>query len=152
MHGWRGHVVTKRASKEAPKEPNTHGKRQSRVCFRVGWPCPLTLVHYFAHQLAFRRSLTAGKPLLFSNKMEFVLLTVFLLACAPITTRAQSCLTQDDVRRMLARVEAPAPAKPDKKLREELLKLANKQRELLLQVVSNDQAKKSDQEKLQKVF
>ena len=53
---------------------------------------------------------------------------------------------------MLARVEAPAPAKPDKKLREELLKLANKQRELLLQVVSNDQAKKSDQEKLQKVF
>ena len=53
---------------------------------------------------------------------------------------------------MLARVEAPAPAQPDKKLREELFKLANKQRELLLQVVSNDQAKKSDQEKLHKVF
>ena len=84
--------------------------------------------------------------------MKPLLLTVLLLACASLSTNAQSCLSQDDVRQMLARVEAPAPVKPNKKLKEELLKLANKQRELLLQVVSNDEAKASDQQKLHKVF
>ena len=68
--------------------------------------------------------------------MKLVLLTVFLLAYASVPTKAQSCLTEEDVRLMLARVEAPAT--PNKKLKEELLKLASKQRELLLQVVSND--------------
>jgi VWFA-related protein len=84
--------------------------------------------------------------------MKLVLLTVFLLAYAALSTKAQSCLTQDDVRQMLARIESPVLAKPDKKLKEELLKLVNKQRELLLQVVSNDQAKESDQEKLHKIY
>src|SRR5688572_16799635 len=40
--------------------------------------------------------------------MKFVLLTMFLLACASGATNAQSCLTPDDVRQMLARVETPA--------------------------------------------
>ena len=53
---------------------------------------------------------------------------------------------------MLARVEAPAPPKPDKKVKEELLKLAFKQRELLMEVVSKDQAKESDREKLHKLY
>lgn len=75
-----------------------------------------------------------------------------LLACASLPIQAQSCLTPDDVTQMLARVQAPAPAKPNKKLKEELLKLAGKQRELLLEVVANDQAKASDQKKLQKLF
>ena len=84
--------------------------------------------------------------------MKFVLVTVFLLACVCVTTNAQSCLTQDDVRQMIARVEAPKPAVPDKKLKEELVKLAIKQRELLLEVVAKDQAKESDREKLHKVY
>ena len=89
-------------------KPNTRGKGQSRVCFRaVGMRAYKT--------------------------MKLVILTMFLLACASV--EAQSCLTQDDIRLMLARVEAPAPAQPDKKLKEELLKLANKQRELLVEVV-----------------
>jgi hypothetical protein len=37
MHGWRGHVLKKRASGRGPdRKPNTHGKGQSRVCFRGG--------------------------------------------------------------------------------------------------------------------
>ena len=82
--------------------------------------------------------------------MKLILLTVFLLACAS-ATNAQSCLTQDDVRQMLARGETAA-AKPDQKLKEELIKLAIKQRELLLEVVAKDQAKESDREKLHKVY
>ena len=83
--------------------------------------------------------------------MKFALLTAFLLTSAAAATNAQSCLTQDDVRQMLARVETAA-AKPDKKLKEELIKLAIKQRELLLEVVAKDQAKESDREKLHKVY
>ena len=82
--------------------------------------------------------------------MKLVLLTIFLLASSSVSTNAQSCLTQDDVTQMLARVETSAT--PNKKLKEELLKLANRQRELLLKVVSNDQAKTSDQQKLHKLF
>jgi hypothetical protein len=76
--------------------------------------------------------------------MKFVLLALFLLACNSVATQAQSCLTQDDVRQMLARVSAPPPAKPDEKLKEELLKMFDKQRELLLQVVEKNQTKQSD--------
>jgi hypothetical protein len=85
-------------------------------------------------------------------KMKFVLLALLLLACVSVPTKAQSCLTQDDVRQMLARVDSPPAAKSDKKLKEELLKMAQKQRELLLQVVGKDQTKQSDQEKLHKVY
>jgi VWFA-related protein len=84
--------------------------------------------------------------------MRVAVVTVFLLACASAGTNAQTCLTQDDVRLMLARVEAPKPAVPDKKLKEELLKLALKQREMLLEVVAKDQAKESDREKLHKLY
>ena len=84
--------------------------------------------------------------------MKFVLVTLLLLACCSIAIRAQSCLTNDDVKQMLARVDAsPAPT-PNKKLREELIKMANKQRELLLKVVEKDQKKQSDQEKLNKTY
>jgi len=84
--------------------------------------------------------------------MRFVLLAVLLLACSSVATKAQSCLTQEDVRQMLARIGSPPPANPDKKLKEELLKMASKQQELLLQVVDKDQAKQSDQDKLHKVY
>lgn len=83
--------------------------------------------------------------------MKFVLLAGLLLACGSIPARAQSCVTQEEVRQMLARVES-SPATPNKKLKEELLKMAIKQRELLQQVVEKDQAKRSDQEKLHKVY
>jgi VWFA-related protein len=84
--------------------------------------------------------------------MRFVLLTLLVLASTAAAANAQSCLTQDDVRQMLARIEAPPPAKPDKKLKEELLKMAVQQREMLLQVVNKDQAKQSDQDKLHKLY
>ena len=84
--------------------------------------------------------------------MKFVLVTALLLACCSIGIKAQSCLTEDDVKQMLARVDAlPAPA-PNKKLKEELIKMATKQRELLLRVVDKDQTKQSDQEKLHKIY
>src|SRR5215217_2273513 len=84
--------------------------------------------------------------------MKFVLVTLLLLACCSVGVRAQTCLTADDVKQMLARVDAsPAPT-PNKKLREELIKMANKQRELLLHVVDKDQTKQSDQEKLHKTY
>ena len=84
--------------------------------------------------------------------MKFVLLALLLGSCASVATKAQSCVTQDDVKQMLARVSSPPPSKPDKKLKEELLKMANKQRELLLQVVDKDQTQKSDREKLHKLY
>ena len=84
--------------------------------------------------------------------MKFVLLSVLLLGCASVATKAQSCVTQADVSAMLARVDAPPPAKPNKKLKEELLKIATKQRELLLRVVENDQTKESEKEKLYKLY
>ena len=84
--------------------------------------------------------------------MKFVLVTLLLLVCCSVAVRAQTCLTDDDVKQMLARVDAsPAPA-PNKKLREELIKMANKQRELLIHVVDKDQTKQSDQEKLHKTY
>jgi len=83
--------------------------------------------------------------------MKFVLL-VLLLACGSVATHAQSCLTKEDVNQMLARVDAPAPAKPDKKLKQELLKMATKQRELLMLVVENDQTKPADRDKLNKAY
>ena len=84
--------------------------------------------------------------------MRFILLTLLLVACCSVATQAQSCLTQDDVRQMLARLESPPPATPDKKLIEELIKMGNRQRELLQEVVENDQGKKSDREKLHKAY
>ncbi len=84
--------------------------------------------------------------------MKFALVTLLLLVCCTVAARAQSCLTDDDVKQMLARVDAsPAPT-PNKKLREELIKMANKQRELLLHIVDKDQTKQSDQEKLNKTY
>jgi VWFA-related protein len=53
---------------------------------------------------------------------------------------------------MLARIEAPPPAKPDQKLKEELQRMAAKERELLLQVVDKAQPKPSDREKLNKLY
>src|SRR5690349_9769943 len=84
--------------------------------------------------------------------MKFVLPAVFLLACCPLVIKAQSCLTPDDVKQMLARVDSPPPATPNKKLEEQLLKMAVKQRELLQEVVEKDQTKKSDKEKLHKLY
>lgn len=83
--------------------------------------------------------------------MKCVLLAVVLIACGSSATKAQSCVTPDDVNQMVARVEAGPTAKYDKKLNEELVKMAEKHRELLQQIVAEDQTKKSDQEKLRKL-
>jgi VWFA-related protein len=83
--------------------------------------------------------------------MKLVLLAALLLACSSLAAKAQSCLTQDDVSQMLARVDSPAPATLDKKLKEELLKMTIKQRDLLVDVVGKDQIKQKDQEKLNKL-
>jgi len=83
-------------------------------------------------------------------KFVFFLCLFGILFCPP--TRAQSCLTPEDVKQMLARVESPPPARIDKKLHEDLLKMFQKQRELLLDVVQKDQAKQSDQTKLHKLY
>lgn len=53
---------------------------------------------------------------------------------------------------MLARVEAPPPAQPNKKLREELIKISQKQHEMLMEVLQKDQAKPSDREKLKQLY
>jgi VWFA-related protein len=104
--------------------------------------------------------------------MKFVLLAVVLFLCGSGATHAQTCVTQDDVKRMVARLEAmpavtpaptpsPSPAKDkkftpsptfDKKLAEELQKMALKQREQLQEVVAKDQTKQSDREKLHKLY
>jgi len=84
--------------------------------------------------------------------MKFVLVIVFLLSWCSGASNAQSCLTDQDVRQVLARMETSAPSAPNKKLKEELIKMANKQRELLLQVVDKDQTKQSDQKKLDKTY
>ncbi|HET9711427.1 MAG TPA: VWA domain-containing protein [Pyrinomonadaceae bacterium] len=81
-----------------------------------------------------------------------VLLAILLLTCGSVATNAQSCLTQDDMKQVLARVSSRPPATPDKKLKEELVKLASTQQELLLKVVKKDQTKPSDQEKLHKLY
>jgi VWFA-related protein len=95
--------------------------------------------------------------------MKFVLFAVLVCICGSVTTQAQSCLTPDDIKQMLARIEA-APAKSDpkskptpspalnKKLQSELIKIAEKQRELLQRVVAEDQTNKSDQEKLHQLY
>lgn len=83
--------------------------------------------------------------------MKPLLLAVFLLLSGS-GVQAQSCLTREDVGMMLARVDSPPPAKPDKKLKEELLKLVIKERDLLMQVVETNQAKKSATDKLHKTY
>ena len=84
--------------------------------------------------------------------MKFVLPLVFLLVCCPIAIKAQSCLTQDDLSHLLARLESSPPPAFDKKLKEQLVKMALRQSELLQQVVQKDQTKKSDKEKLNKTY
>ncbi|HEY0729266.1 MAG TPA: VWA domain-containing protein [Pyrinomonadaceae bacterium] len=83
--------------------------------------------------------------------MKSVLLAVVLIVCGSAATRAQSCVTPEDVKQMQARVDASSQAKYNKKLNEELLKMAEKHRELLQQIVAEDQKKKSDQDKLRKL-
>lgn len=84
--------------------------------------------------------------------MRFVLVAVFVLGGYSVVTKAQSCLTQDDVRQMLARIDSSPPPTINKKLKEDLVKMALKERELLIQVVEKDQTKKSEGEKLHKTY
>ena len=84
--------------------------------------------------------------------MRVVFLAVLFLACGSVAINAQSCLTQDDVKQMIARVESPSQSNPDIKLKEELLKIAIKQRELLLEMVDKNQPRASDQKKLHKLY
>ena len=84
--------------------------------------------------------------------MRFFLVAVLVCICGSVTTQAQSCLTPDDIKQMLARVDSAPPATLNKKLQSELIKLATKQQDLLHEVVARDQTKKSDQEKLHKLY
>jgi VWFA-related protein len=84
--------------------------------------------------------------------MKFVFLAVFLCICGSVTTPAQSCLTPDDIKNLTTRLESAAPATLNKKLETELIKTAEKQRDLLQEVVAKDQRSKSDQEKLHKLY
>src|SRR5689334_21787662 len=84
--------------------------------------------------------------------MKFVVAAALLLVCSAVVIKAQSCLTPVDVRQILARVDAPPPTTLNKKLVEDLVKMAIKQRELLQQVVDKDQTKQSDRDKLHKTF
>lgn len=83
--------------------------------------------------------------------MKSVLLAVVLIVCGSVATKAQSCVTPEELKQMQARVEAASQAKYDKKLNEQLLKMAEKHRELLQQIVAEDQKKKSDQDKLRQL-
>jgi VWFA-related protein len=84
--------------------------------------------------------------------MKFIVPILVLLFCSPVAIKAQSCVTQDDVRQMLTRIDASPPPTLNKKLKQELLKMAMKQNEMLQLVIRQDQAKKSDQEKLHKIY
>src|ERR1041385_578534 len=84
--------------------------------------------------------------------MKFVVPAALLLVCSAVAIKAQSCLTPDDVKQILARVDAPPPATVNTKLKEDLLKMAVKQRELLQQVIDKDQTKQSDRDKLHKTI
>ena len=77
---------------------------------------------------------------------------MLLFAFSAVPANAQSCVTQDEVKQMLARVDAPPPLKTDRKIRDELLKMAQRQRDMLLDVVDKDQANESDREKLHKLY
>jgi VWFA-related protein len=83
--------------------------------------------------------------------MKFVVVAVLFIGCA-VVVRAQSCLTQEDVRHMLAQSASSTSPAPNKKLKEQLLKMATKQREALMQVVEKDQKNQSDKEKLHKLY
>ncbi len=84
--------------------------------------------------------------------MKFVLVTILLLGCCSVAIKAQSCLTDEDVKQTLGRVETSSPPTPNKKLKEELIKMAARQRELLLLVVENDQTKQKDRTKLNQAY
>src|ERR1051325_11018851 len=84
--------------------------------------------------------------------MKFVVPAALLLVCSAVAIKAQSGLTPDDVKQLLARVDAPPPATVNKKLKDDLLKMAVKQRELLQHVIDKDQTKQSDRDKLHKIF
>ena len=84
--------------------------------------------------------------------MKFVLVAVFVCICGSVTTQAQSCLTPDDIKTLTSRVDSPAPAALNKKLQTQLMKMAEKQHDLLQHVVSEDQKKTSDREKLHKLY
>lgn len=82
--------------------------------------------------------------------MKFVVTAALLFVCST-AIKAQSCLTQDDVRQMMARVASPPPTTVNKKLKEDLIKMAIRQHELLQVVVDKDQ-KESAREKLHKTY
>src|SRR5690242_6233094 len=84
--------------------------------------------------------------------MKWVLFAALFLVCCSVTTTSQSCLTPDDVKQLLARVDSSPPPAPNKKLKEDLLKMATKQRDALVQMVEKDKAKESDRNKLHKLY
>jgi len=84
--------------------------------------------------------------------MKWVLFAALLIVCCSVTTRSQSCLTPDDVKQLLARVGSSPPPTPNKKLKQDLLKMATKQHDALVEMVEKDKAKESDRDKLHKLY
>src|SRR5690349_6511825 len=73
--------------------------------------------------------------------MKFFLVAVFVCLFVPVTTQAQSCLTPDNLKQLEARIETQPPPSLNKKLEQELVKMAINERDLLQEIVSQDQNK-----------
>ena len=75
---------------------------------------------------------------------QTLILPIFLLAAASTLFAQSSCLTSDDIKVMLDRVNAGQPATLNKKLEENLVKLATKHRQLLEEAIrdNNDSAQR----------
>lgn len=80
------------------------------------------------------------------------LLVLILVMAGGVTAHAQSCVTPDEVKQLLARVQSPPATSIDQKLRKKLLLMSQQQGEMLLEVVEKDQTKASDQKKLHKLY
>src|SRR5262245_23475211 len=75
---------------------------------------------------------------------QTLIIPIFLLAAASTLFAQSSCLTSDDIKAMLDRVNSGQPATLNKKLEENLVKLATKHRELLEESIreNNENAQK----------
>jgi VWFA-related protein len=82
--------------------------------------------------------------------MRLLLFTAiaFLLVC-PVPARAQSCLTKDDIEKLLARANPPGVSL-NKDLQKELQQLAIKQQQLFVDVI-NENPKKQSLDKLREL-
>lgn len=76
------------------------------------------------------------------KRVLVILASAICLSFCSSSAVAQSCLTKEDVTRLIQRINQPQPQKPDKKLENELVKLATATQEKLQDYVK--QEKKTD--------